>query len=110
MNTIYTIAPYKFHGQWVFDDPAVGLVREAFVAGADVLLDKMAEASGLDGEFTLLFSAEFFPHAWRLEWTRSEGGGNWYHSPDFCMECWLCSALGKYFKEAPQHLYVKLVE
>ena len=26
---------------WVFDDPAVGLVREPFVAGADVIIDRL---------------------------------------------------------------------
>jgi hypothetical protein len=30
MNTINVIAPYKYHGQWVFDDPRVGLSQRAF--------------------------------------------------------------------------------
>ena len=34
MNTIGVIAPYKYEGMWVFDDPAVGLVREPFVTSA----------------------------------------------------------------------------
>ena len=38
-NQINVIKPYKYHGQWVFDDPSVDLEREAFVAGADTLLD-----------------------------------------------------------------------
>ena len=29
----FVIAPFKYEGMWVFDDPTVGLVREAFVAG-----------------------------------------------------------------------------
>jgi hypothetical protein len=28
MNAINLIAPYKVHGQWVFDDPRVGLSQE----------------------------------------------------------------------------------
>jgi hypothetical protein len=35
MNAINVIAPYKVHGQWVFDDPRAGLSQEPFVAGAD---------------------------------------------------------------------------
>ena len=49
MNSIRIISPYKYHGQWVFDDPQVGLVREPFVAGADTLIDR-ATADILDAE------------------------------------------------------------
>jgi hypothetical protein len=41
MNTINVIAPYKHHGQWVFDDPRVGLSQEPFVAGADTWIDRV---------------------------------------------------------------------
>jgi hypothetical protein len=37
MNAINVIAPYKWHGMWVFDDPRVGLVQEPSVAGADTV-------------------------------------------------------------------------
>jgi hypothetical protein len=33
MNSLLVIHPYKHAGVWVFDDPAVGLVKETFVAG-----------------------------------------------------------------------------
>ena len=39
MNQISVLHPYKYHGQWVFDDETTGLVREAFVAGADTMID-----------------------------------------------------------------------
>ena len=35
MNSILVIHPYKHVGVWVFDDPAVVLVKEPFIAGAD---------------------------------------------------------------------------
>jgi len=41
MNAIGIIAPYKYEGMWVFDDPAVGLVREPFVAGIDKMIDQL---------------------------------------------------------------------
>ena len=39
MNSLFAIAPYKFQGFWVFDDPAVGLRQEPFVSGADTIID-----------------------------------------------------------------------
>ena len=41
MNQINIIAPYKYMGLWVFDDPRVGLVQEPFVAGADGMIDRV---------------------------------------------------------------------
>jgi len=38
-NSIFVIKPYKWEGLWVFDDPAVGLVREPFVGCADTMID-----------------------------------------------------------------------
>ena len=41
MNSIVAIHPYMYQGLWVFDDPAVGLVQEPFVSGADDIIDRM---------------------------------------------------------------------
>src|SRR5881296_3604887 len=109
MNAIGVIAPYKYEGMWVFDDPAVGLSREPFVAGIDTMIDRLvATIPGAERGFRLLFSATPFPgHTVKLEWRREEYGGNWYYSPQFDMEGWLCPALFKYFPEAPLEIYVK---
>ncbi len=110
-NAITMIAPYKHHGMWVFDDPAVGLRQEPFVAGADDFLDRVtAEIPAADKGFVLLFSAGPFPGAqYRLEQTRSEGrSGTWYRSPDLDMDGWLCPALFRYFDEAPEQLWVQV--
>jgi hypothetical protein len=40
-NALMVITPYKFSGMWVFDDPAVGLAREPFVAGIDTMIDRL---------------------------------------------------------------------
>jgi hypothetical protein len=107
MNSIRIIVPYKFEGMWVFDDPAVNLVREPFVAGIDQIIDRLvATIPGAEQGFRLLFSASPFPgHNARFEWRREEAGGNWYDCPQFEMEGWLCPALFKYFEEAPKELY-----
>lgn len=107
MNSIRIIAPYKYEGMWVFDDPAAGLVREPFVSGIDRIIDRLVEdiPKAEDG-FRLLFSATPFPgHNVSLEWRREDSGGNWYYCPRFDMEGWLCPALFKYFDEAPKQLY-----
>lgn len=88
--------PYKYEGLWVFDDPAVGLHREPFVAGIDKMIDQLvASIPGAEHGFRLLFSARPFPgHTVKLEWRREESGGNWYSCPQFGIEGWLCPAWG----------------
>ncbi len=41
MNSLAVIAPWKYEGLWVFDDPKVGLVLEQFVAGIDTMIDQL---------------------------------------------------------------------
>jgi hypothetical protein len=110
MNEINVIAPYKHQGMWVFDDSRVGLVQEPFVAGADTWIDRVvADLADADRGFTLVFSSSVFPgHQYRLDWRRSESGGNWYYSPALDMEGWLCPALFRYFSGTPKHLYVQV--
>ncbi len=109
-NAINVIAPYKHHGQWVFDDPARGLRQEPFVAGADTWMDRAtASIPGAESGFVLVFSAQPFPgHQFHMTRTRLDGGGAWYHSADFQMEGWLCSALLRYFPEPPAELYAQV--
>lgn len=109
-NSIFVIKPYKWKGLWVFDDPAVGLVREPFVGGADTMIDvATAHLPDADRGFLAVFSASQFPGAQIvLDWFREEGGGNVYRWPEKGMEGWLCPALLKYFEEPPSKLYVRL--
>ena len=111
MNSIITIHPYKHRGLWVFDDDSVGLLREPFVSGADVIIDQLVEAIPNAGQgFTLLFSAYAFPgYQAELEWRRENEDGNWYYSPALDVEGWLCPALLKYFEQAPKKIYVQCV-
>ena len=107
MNAISAIYPYKYEGMWVFDDPDVGLRREPFVAGIDTMIERLVQnIPNAEKGFRLLFSPTPFPgYTVKLEWRREEYSGNWYWSPDYQMEGWLCPALFKYFTEAPKELY-----
>ena len=110
MNVLLVIAPYKYQGTWVFDDPEVGLLREPFIAGIDTMIDKaVADIPNAEKGFRAIFSASPFPGAdLKLQWRRAESGGNWYYSEQFKMEGWLCPALLKYFPTAPREIYVKI--
>jgi len=109
MNSLFTIAPYRFEGTWVFDDERVSLVREPFVAGADTILDLLS-AGIPDAEkgFRLTFSAQPFPgyQACFIR-GRDEFEGTWYSWPERDIEGWLCPALFKYFPSAPRELYTQ---
>lgn len=110
MNAINVIAPYKHLGMWVFDDPRVGLSQEPFVAGADTMIDRaVSHIANADEGFVMTFSAEPFPGSqFVLDWRRTEAGGNWYFSPDFDLEGWLCPALFRYFDTAPRQIHVQV--
>jgi hypothetical protein len=109
MNAINLIAPYRYEGMWVFDDAGVGLDKEPFVSGADTMIDVLvADIPNAGQGFRLLFSATPFPgYKVKLDWRRGEYGGNWYFSPEYKMEGWLCPALFKYFDKAPGEIYAK---
>lgn len=110
MNSLMVIVPYKWNGMWVFDDPAVGLTREPFVAGIDTMIDRMTQnIPHAEQGFRAVFSAQPFPgHTEKLEWRRAESGGNWYYNERLHIEGWLCPALFKYFAQAPKTIYIRL--
>jgi hypothetical protein len=108
-NAIMVIAPYWYNGTWVFDDPAVGLVREPFVAGVPEMIDGLVkDIPDAKQGFRLTFSANPFPgYQKKLTWLRGDSGGNYYMLDDPPAEGWLCPALVKYYKTAPKAIYVK---
>ena len=110
MNSILVIHPYKIQGVWVFDDPAVGLEREPFISGADVILDRMADGiPNAEAGMTVYFAEQPFPRAqYELEWRREEFAGNWYYCPALGLEGWLCPALFKYFESAPKRIFAQV--
>jgi hypothetical protein len=109
MNSLFAIAPYKCNGFWVFDDPAVGLRQEPFIAGADTIIDVLTEKlPAAEQGFRLTFAPASFPgYQARFIRDRGEHGGTWYKWPERKMEGWLCPALFKYFAEAPAEIYVQ---
>jgi hypothetical protein len=109
MNALFAIAPYKFNGLWMFDDPGVGLRQEPFISGADRALDILAaDIPNAAQGFQLIFSSQPFPgYTARFVRSRPEFGGYWYSWAERGLEGWLCPALFKYFASAPSEIYVK---
>jgi hypothetical protein len=109
MNAISVIFPYKFQGQWGFDDESRGLNKEPFVMGIDQILEGATESMPAAPKgFKLFFSAAPFPgYTVKLEWKRAELGGNWYWCAQYEIEGWLCPALFRYFDQAPKTIYAK---
>ena len=108
-NSLYVLRPYRHQNAWVFDDDKVDLVAEPFVFRIDTMIDRMTELiPGAAEGFRLIFSISQFPGAMaELQWRREEADGNWYYSPTYDIEGWLCPALFKYFDEAPKAFYAK---
>jgi hypothetical protein len=110
-NSISVIHPYLDEGEWCFDDPSVGLEREPFVAGMDMIIDRaVMEMDDPGGGFTLLFSDSPFPSATPLKWIEEESGGNWYECAEYGLSGWCCPALLKYFDSAPKEIYFQAKE
>ncbi|WP_206107726.1 DUF6717 family protein [Paludisphaera rhizosphaerae] len=108
-NAIMVVAPYWYNGTWVFDDPAVGLRREPFVAGIPEMIDVLVkDVDDAKNGFRLLFSGRPFPgHQKKLTWLRGSSEGNYYKLDDPPMEGWICPAMFRYYKTPPEALYVK---
>lgn len=110
MNAINTIFPYKKQGTWMFNHEAVGLFEEPFVAGIPEIIEKMvADIPDAEEGFKLLFSDCQFPGSIGLtKVDRPDAGlGTWYYCLKTDSEGWLCPALFRYFKVAPDQLYAK---
>ena len=108
-NSIMVIAPYWYNGTWVFDDPAVGLKREPFVAGVPEMIDALVkDIPDSKQGFRLLFATIAFPgYQKTLTWVRSDSLGNYYRLDAPPLEGWICPALFKYYKTPPKVIYVK---
>lgn len=105
-NSIFTIFPYKEGDQWVFDDESKGLVKEAFVAGADTLLDILTQ--GKD-KATVIFSENSFPdHQLEVILKSTDETGSFYFSEKYQHELWLCPALFLYYPIAPKAIFIKI--
>jgi hypothetical protein len=97
---------------WVFDDDRVGLAKEPFVSGIPEIIDNaVAHLPNPQAGFTVLFNNTGIPSAdVVLKKLDIESGGTWYEQEGTGLKGWLCPALFKYYPQAPERLYIKIVE
>ena len=107
---------YKNHrNQWVFDDADVGLVQEAFVAGADKVMDKLTEDYTVSARKGFkLYMRDMLPENTEnsIEITHSEalfhdilGKSNYYNCDALGHRVWLCPNLYRFVTETPQVIW-----
>jgi hypothetical protein len=108
-NQIKSIQPYRANGTWVFDDTATGLKAEPFVHGIPEMIDRLVvDIPSARSGFRLTFSAQEFPgYELAIERGAARSGGYFYRDPSTGHQGWLCPALFKYFREAPETIFVK---
>jgi len=112
MNAINVIHPFKYQGEWVFDDESKELDKEPFVAGADVLIDMLTNNAE---KCTIVFSETLFPGADHtvtssaVNKADNDGTqGTFYYSAEFEHDLWLCPALLKYFDKPPKQIHFQI--
>lgn len=108
-NRIKVIQPYRAKGTWVFDDAATGLRGEPFVQGIPEMIDRLVEdIPDARTGFRLTFSAAEFPgYELAVERGMAHSGGHYYRDPKTGRRGWLCPALFKYFRQAPEKIYIR---
>ena len=110
MMSIYSVKLYKLNElQWVFDDPAKNIYREAFVSGADTLIDKIIGEYDKNANYTLQFSTKDFPGSIMInlienpmEWDEvpeiTDTGSWWVTAQEEPHVLWLCDTLDEYIE------------
>jgi len=109
---LFTIYPYFFKKTWVFDNKKLNLDKEAFVQGADVIIEYISHyIEGAKDGFALTFSSERMINShYSLTFIKSEMGGSWYQLDGTDLQGWLCPALFKFFPTAPERIYVSVAQ
>ena len=118
-NAVHFIHVYWKSDTWVFDDPAVGLIEEPFVAGADLIISQaldfkvQLEMAMHDGGARIIFSSTEFPdYDIHLEKDFDKSGHGIYKATHKVTETvqkgWLCPATLHYFRDYPDNIYAKV--
>lgn len=111
-NNVFSIRPYRWQNMWVFDDERVDLVKEPFVMGIpEIINNAVAHLPNAEKGFTVLFNNAGLPSPnVILKRLNTDSGGTWYEQDGTGMKGWLCPALFKYYPDAPETLYIKVME
>lgn len=110
-NQINVLYPYRHMGGWVFDDPDIGLYKEAFVLGTDEIINSIV---GKRKKFKVLISHSYIPdETGVLEKVAIKDKNNveaegWYKLKGTEMVGWLCPQVLSYFRGYPDKIHFKI--
>lgn len=111
-NLVNILHPYRTpYGSWVYDDPEIPVMGEAFVCGSSEVIDQLVGKE--TNSFTAAISAKPIPgyHA-RLnrlyDEEKKDGIEGWYQLDGTDMKHWLCNCVKDYFPDYPKYIYVLL--
>ena len=109
-NAIYSIRPYRYQNESVFDDERVDLVREPFVMGIPQIIDRAVQhLPDPQNGFSVLFNDTGLSGADIILIKQDEeAGGNWYACEQTGLRGWLCPARYRYYPIAPERLFIKI--
>ena len=121
MMSIHSVKLYQLNNvQWVFDYPSKKIVAEAFVAGADTMIDKITGGYDPDLKYTLQFSTKDFPGSKMISYISQEraiqdlripevtDSGSWWESEEDDHIMWLCDTLDEYIEIDDQTIYFSI--
>ena len=116
--SIYSVKLYKINNvTWVFDDPNKNIVAEAFVAGADTMLDMITRGYDPGLQYILQFSTKDYPGAKMLTYVTEQdaindkripeltSAGTWWQSESDDHVMWLGDTLHEYVDPDDTELY-----
>lgn len=101
---IQVISMYKQGDIWYFSDDGMGILHEPFVCGMSEMIDDMLGSLSLrTARASFCSQPRILPSFVLLKlWERE--GGCWYAGQG--MKGWFCPVLYRYFRKAPERLYV----
>ena len=122
--SIHAVKLYLLYGvQWVFDDPTKEIWAEAFISGADGVIDDLIKKKygkvEPEKQYIMLFSNKDFPGSSYVEYQPREGvddwsemelvdnGSYWVYNDHSGKDCliWLCDTLDEYFSKDDKILF-----
>jgi len=131
-NAVHRITVYRKAKSWVFDEPALGLIAEPFVAGASEIITSIKRAKNIRRRtLDITFSQGYlpFPDATlvctekvrEVEYYKDRRGVLRFYTPKDAkytsafykvvgtdQTCWLCPAQLKFFNNVAQMINIKV--
>ena len=100
----HEVSVYKLAGEWYMDDQVKGIFMEPLVRGVPDIIEFLVRKRD---RLNVGFSSHR-KHSLDVNLIKGhfDDGGCWYQLEGTELKGWLCPILLRYFREAPENLYV----